>query len=103
MRFPIPLPDRMCAMITAYEIERIAGAIVSRLVNDDRFVKMVAKSASRKPHRLIGTTKVASILGCSRSKVVRYREELGGVCSNTGRWMFYEDQIEERYERLCAK
>jgi hypothetical protein len=90
-------------MMTAYEIERIAGAVVSRLVADERFAKMVAKSAQLRPHRLIGASKVAALLGCSRTKVIRYRDELGGICSSTGRWMFYEDQVEERYEKLCAR
>lgn len=85
-------------MLTDYDIQRLSSAIVRSLVNDDRFIKRMAKMMPKKK-KMVSSGKAASILGVSRKTVCCIAEYLGGI-KGEGRqdhWMFEEEGLVERY------
>ncbi len=88
-------------MLSEYDIQRITSAIVEKLVNDDRFMKRMAKVMPKK-ERLLTSTQAAAVLGISRYTVCRIADKLGGVRKDgeRGHWVFREDGLVDRYRSI---
>ena len=85
-------------MLTDYDIQRISAAIVNNLVNDDRFMKRMAKLMPRK-QRMVNSTQAAKILGINRKTLCKIAEHLGGMKPDgkSSHWMFPEEGLIEKY------
>ena len=91
-------------MLTDYDIQRISSAIVKNLVNDDRFIRRMAKMMP-KQKTMVSSGKAAKILGVSRKTVCEIAEQLGGIkgCGKQAHWMFEEDGLVEKYKEYKQK
>jgi hypothetical protein len=88
-------------MLSEYDVQRIANAIVTKLVADDKFAKRIVKMMP-KEERLLTSSQAAAILGISRFTVCRLADKLGGVRKEgkKSHWFFREDGLIDRYRRL---
>lgn len=88
-------------MLTEYDIQRISSAIVENLVNNEGFMKRVAKMMPKKK-KMVSSSAAAAILGVSRKTVCDIAPHLGGIKGNgkSAHWMFPEDEIVDNYKRL---
>lgn len=87
-------------MITDYDIQRISSAIVDKLVNDERFIRRMAK-VMPKQERMLGTHQVSKILNLSRKTVCKIASQLGGMKGEglNAKWIFPEQGLVERYKQ----
>lgn len=85
-------------MLTDYDIQRLSSAIVRNLVNDEKFMRRMAKMIPKKKN-MVSSSRAASILGISRKTVCCIAEHLGGIKGrdSKGHWVFEEDGLVERY------
>lgn len=86
-------------MLTEYDIQRLSAAIVDNLVNNEGFMKRVARMMPKRK-KMVSSSAAAEILGISRKTVCCIAEQLGGVraCS-TDHWTFPEDELVENYRQ----
>ena len=82
-------------MLTDFEIQKIAAAVVDRLTADDKFARRMAELMPRR-QGLISSRTAASLLGISRKSVCDIAEAIGGK-GPSAHWMFEEDGLVERY------
>ena len=85
-------------MLTDFEVQKIATAIVDRLTADDKFARRMAELMPRR-QGLISSRTAASLLGISRKSVCDIAEAIGGIRGKgpSAHWMFEEDGLVERY------
>ena len=83
--------------MTEYEITRIASEIVKKLINDERFIRHIAKVAL-KEENLVSSVTAAEILGVSRDTVVRNAKKLGGMMTATGRYVFPRNGLVKKFQ-----
>lgn len=88
-------------MLTDYEIQRISAAIVENLVDNDKFIKRIAKAMQKESKNLIGSTQAAKLLGVTRKTVCEIAPYIGGIRGKgeSAHWMFHEDGLVDRYLR----
>ena len=86
-------------MLTDYEIQRISAAIVENLVDNDKFIKRIAKAMQKESKNLIGSSKAARILGVTRKTVCVIAPYIGGKRGkgDSAHWLFDEEGLVERY------
>lgn len=86
-------------MLTDYDIQRLSSAIVKNLVNNDKFIKRMAKMMP-KQKTMVSSSKAAKILGVTRKTICEIAEQLGGIkgVGKQARWMFDEDGLTEKYK-----
>ncbi len=88
-------------MLSQYDISRIAAAVVERLVNDDKFVERITRTAKKADGRLLSSTQAAKLLGISRGYVCDIASQLGGIRRGSGqraRWIFPENGLIEKFK-----
>jgi hypothetical protein len=92
-------------MLTEYDIQRVSSAIVEKLVDDDRFIKRMAKLMQRQKRNLISSSQAARILGVTKKTVCQIAEQIGGFrgCGESAHWMFEEEGLIDRYKDYKAK
>ena len=88
-------------MLTDYEIHKISVAIVENLVDNDKFIKRIAKAMQKDSKKLIGSTQAAKLLGVTRKTVCEIAPYIGGIRGKgeSAHWMFHEDGLVDRYLR----
>lgn len=87
--------------LSAYEIDRISEAIVSRLVNDERFMRRMERLMPRQG-RMLTSSQAAERLGLSRKYVCDIAHHLGGIrgCGKSSHWTFPEDTLTDLYTQF---
>ena len=85
-------------MLTEFEIQKIATAVVDRLSADDKFTRKMAEMMPRR-QGLISSRTAAALLGISRKSVCDIAKEIGGIRGKgpSAHWMFNEDGLVDRY------
>lgn len=85
-------------MLTDYDIQRLSKAIVSNLVNDERFMIRMVKIMP-KQKKMVSSGAAAKILGVSRKTVCTIAEQLGGIKEEgkSSHWIFEEEGLVDRY------
>ena len=85
-------------MLTDYDIQRISAAIVNNLVNDDRFMKRVAKLMPKRT-KMLNSRQAAELLGITRKTVCEIAPLIGGMKGDgrSSHWMFPEEGLVEKY------
>ena len=89
-------------MLTEYDVQRISAAIVDRLVNDEKFMRRMAKMMPKKS-RMLSSSQASEILGVSRYTVVAKAVQLGGIRKGNHKrshWTFPEEGLIEKYLSL---
>ena len=88
-------------MLTDYEIQKISVAIVENLVDNDKFIKRIAKAMQKDSKKLIGSTQAAKLLGVTRKTVCEIAPYIGGIRGKgeSAHWMFHEGGLVDRYLR----
>jgi hypothetical protein len=88
-------------MLTDYEIQKISVAIVENLVDNDKFIKRIAKAMQKDSKKLIGSTQAAKLPGVTRKTVCEIAPYIGGIRGKgeSAHWMFHEDGLVDRYLR----
>ena len=91
-------------MLTDFDIQRISAAIVANLVDNEQFLRRMAKMLPKKRH-MVSSSQAASILGISRKTVCCLAEQLGGIKGDgdSSHWTFDEDTLVENYKLLKQK
>ena len=91
-------------MLTDYEIQRISSAIVKSLINDDRFIRRMAKMMP-KQKKMVSSGAAAKILGVSRKTICTIAEQLGGIKEEgkSSHWIFEEEGLADRYMEYKRK
>lgn len=86
--------------LSAYEIDRISEAIVSRLVNDEGFMRRMAMLMPRQ-RKMLTSSQVADRLGLSRKHVCDIAHHLGGIrgSGRSSHWTFPEDTLTDLYSQ----
>ena len=85
-------------MLTDYDIQKIATAVVDRLTADERFMRRMAELMPKRQN-LVSSRTAASMLGISRKTVCEIAEKIGGIKGKgpSAHWLFEEDGLVERY------
>ena len=86
-------------MLTEYDIQRTAKAVVDLLLDDDRFLRRVTK-IGKKRSRLLNSAQAADALGISKVTLRRIAQYIGGIRKGTDKyqhWCFEEEGLKERY------
>lgn len=86
-------------MLTDYDIQRLSSAIVDNLVNNEKFIRRVAKILP-KEKRMGNTTQAAKILGVTRKTVCEIAPYIGGIkmgSDHKAHWIFPLDEVAENY------
>ena len=86
-------------MLTDYDVQKLSAAIVDNLVNNDKFMKRMAKLMPRQ-QRMVNSTQAAKILGINRKTVCEIAEHLGGIRANgkSSHWLFLESELIAKYK-----
>ena len=86
-------------MLTDFDIQKLSISIVDNLVNNDKFIRRVAKMMEKRSKRLVNSSRAAEILGVTRKTVCEIAPFLGGVRGGgqSAHWIFEEDGLIERY------
>lgn len=86
-------------MLTDYDIQRLSAAIVQNLVNNEKFMKRMAKMMP-KQKRMVTSGTAAKILGISRKTVCEIAGHLGGIRGEGSKnhWTFEEEGLVEKYQ-----
>lgn len=87
-------------MLTDYDIQRTAKAVVDMLLDDDRFLSRMQKITPKKPSRMLKTKDAADMLGISVKLLRIAAPYIGGIkCgeSNNNPYHFEEEGLKERY------
>lgn len=87
-------------MLTEYDIQRTAKAVVDLLLEDDRFLSRMQRLAPKRKSRMIKSKEAAELLGISIRMLRQAAPYIGGIKSgqsdNTP-YRFEEDGLKERY------
>lgn len=85
-------------MLTDYDIQRLSSAIVKNLVNNDKFIRRMARMMPKKQNMLT-SSQTAKVLGVSRKTVCKIAPLLGGVKGDgkQKKWMFPEEGLMDRF------
>ena len=87
-------------MLTEYDIQKTARAIVDLLLEDDRFIKRIMKASPRKGSKMFNSRQAASYLGISQYTLRHIAPYIGGIKKGVGKqskWTFEEEGLKERY------
>lgn len=87
-------------MLTDYEIKKLSLAIVNNLVNDEKFIRRIAKSMSENNRKLVNSRRAAEILGINQKAVREIAPFLNGIKGGGkyAHWLFEEKELIERYK-----
>ena len=86
-------------MLSDFDVQRLASAIVAKLTTDERFINKIVKSVERKDRKLVNARRAAEILGITRKTVCEIGGYIGGVKGEgkSAHWMFEEEGLIDRY------
>ena len=87
-------------MLTDYDIQRTAQAVVDLLLQDDRFLSRMKKLAPKRQGHMLNSKQAAAMLGISAYTIREIAPLIGGIKKGEGqrdKWAFEEEGLKERY------
>ena len=86
--------------MTEYDVQRISQAVVSLLLNDDRFIRRMERLTPKRKGAMLNSRQAASVLGISQYTLRKVAPYIGGIKKGEGqrdKWAFEEEGLKERY------